>query len=58
VSSRGRGSFRTLDGDDERDVETYFSRYGPKTYFAGDGAKQDEDGYYWLMGRIDCDGRG
>jgi acetyl-CoA synthetase len=47
------GIFRTLYGDDERYVETYFSRYGPKTYFTGDGAKQDEDGYYWLMGRID-----
>jgi acetyl-CoA synthetase len=47
------GMFRTLFGDDERYVSTYFSRFGPETYFTGDGAKQDEDGYYWLMGRID-----
>jgi acetyl-CoA synthetase len=47
------GMFRTLYGDDERYVETYFSKYGPETYVTGDGAKQDEDGYYWLMGRVD-----
>ena len=33
--------------------QTYFSKYGPETYFTGDGAKQDSDGYFWLMGRID-----
>jgi acetyl-CoA synthetase len=47
------GMFRTLWNDDERYVETYFSKYGPETYFTGDGAKQDADGYFWLMGRID-----
>ncbi len=47
------GMFRTLYGDDERYVETYFSKFGPDVYFTGDGAKQDEDGYFWLMGRID-----
>jgi acetyl-CoA synthetase len=47
------GMFRTLFNDDERYVSNYFSRYGPAIYFAGDGAKQDEDGYYWLLGRID-----
>ncbi len=47
------GMFRTLFGDDERYVSTYFSKYGPDIYVTGDGAKQDEDGYYWLMGRID-----
>jgi acetyl-CoA synthetase len=47
------GIFRTLWGDDERYVENYFSKYGPDTYFVGDGAKQDEDGYFWLLGRID-----
>ena len=47
------GMFRTLWGDDQRYVDTYFSKYGPETYFTGDGAKQDADGYYWLMGRID-----
>ena len=44
---------RTIWGDDERYVETYFSRYGPEVYVAGDGAKRDEDGYFWLLGRID-----
>ncbi len=47
------GMFRTLWNDDERYVDTYFSKYGPETYFTGDGAKQDADGYFWLMGRID-----
>jgi acetyl-CoA synthetase len=47
------GMFRTLYGDDERYVQTYFSKYGPETYVTGDGAKQDEDGYFWLMGRVD-----
>jgi acetyl-CoA synthetase len=47
------GMFRTLFGDDERYVQTYFSKYGPDVYFTGDGARQDEDGYFWLMGRID-----
>jgi len=47
------GMFRTLWEDDERFVSNYFSTYGPSVYFAGDGAKQDEDGYYWLLGRID-----
>jgi acetyl-CoA synthetase len=47
------GQFRTIYNDPDRYVETYFSRYGPETYLAGDGAKQDEDGYYWLLGRID-----
>jgi acetyl-CoA synthetase len=44
---------RTIWGDDERYVETYFSRYGPEVYVAGDGAKRDEDGNFWLLGRID-----
>jgi acetyl-CoA synthetase len=44
---------RTIWGDPERYVETYFSKYGPEVYVAGDGAKRDEDGYFWLLGRID-----
>jgi acetyl-CoA synthetase len=44
---------RTIWGDDERYIETYFSRYGPEVYVAGDGAKRDDDGYFWLLGRID-----
>jgi acetyl-CoA synthetase len=45
--------FRTIYGDDERYVETYFDKYGEKIYFPGDGAKLDDDGYYWLLGRVD-----
>jgi acetyl-CoA synthetase len=45
--------FRTIYGDDERYVETYFSKFGNDVYFPGDGAKLDEDGYYWLLGRVD-----
>ncbi|MDF2968213.1 MAG: acs [Nocardioidaceae bacterium] len=43
---------RTLWGDDERFKDTYWSRY-PGWYFAGDGAKKDEDGDLWLLGRVD-----
>ena len=44
---------RTLYKDPERYRETYWSRYGPETYFVGDGARRDEDGYYWITGRVD-----
>ncbi len=44
---------RTLWGDDERFKETYWSRWDKKTYFAGDGAKKDEDGHIWVLGRVD-----
>ena len=44
---------RTLYKDPERYRETYFSRYGPDIYFVGDGARRDEDGYYWITGRVD-----
>jgi acetyl-CoA synthetase len=47
------GQFRTIYKDPDRYVDTYFSRYGKDTYLAGDGAKRDEDGYFWLLGRID-----
>ena len=43
---------RTIWGDDERYKETYWSRF-PGMYFAGDGAKKDEDGDLWLLGRVD-----
>jgi acetyl-CoA synthetase len=43
---------RTIWGDDQRYVETYWSRF-PGRYFAGDGAKKDEDGDVWLLGRVD-----
>jgi acetyl-CoA synthetase len=45
--------FRTIFGDDERYRETYFSKWGDDTYFAGDGCKLDDDGYFWLLGRVD-----
>jgi len=44
---------RTIWGDDERYVKTYFAKWDAKTYFAGDGAKRDERGNYMLLGRID-----
>ena len=44
---------RTIYRDPERYVQVYFSRFGPNTYFTGDGAKRDEDGYLWLLGRVD-----
>jgi acetyl-CoA synthetase len=47
------GMFRTIYNDPDRYVETYFSRYDDRTYLAGDGAKRDDDGYFWLLGRID-----
>lgn len=43
---------RTLYGDHQRFIETYFTRY-PGYYFTGDGAKRDKDGYYWITGRVD-----
>ncbi len=45
--------FRTIYKDPDRYVQTYFAKYGNETYLAGDGAKRDEDGYFWLLGRID-----
>jgi acetyl-CoA synthetase len=47
------GMLRTLYGDDERYVETYFSRFGNDTYLVGDAAIRDKDGYLWIVGRID-----
>ena len=43
---------RTIYGDDERYQQQYWSQI-PGVYFAGDGARKDEDGYFWIMGRID-----
>jgi acetyl-CoA synthetase len=47
------GMLRTLFRDDERFVETYFSKFGETTYFVGDAARMDEDGYFWIVGRVD-----
>ncbi|MGY1694832.1 acetate--CoA ligase [Geodermatophilus sp. SYSU D00814] len=44
---------RTIWGDDDRYVDTYWSRFGKEVYFAGDGAKKDPDGDVWLLGRVD-----
>jgi acetyl-CoA synthetase len=44
---------RTLYKEKERFVETYFSRFGEETYLVGDAARRDEDGYLWVIGRID-----
>jgi acetyl-CoA synthetase len=46
------GMARTVYGDHDRFIETYFSKV-PGMYFTGDGAKKDEDGYFWIIGRID-----
>jgi acetyl-CoA synthetase len=46
------GMLRTIYGDDQRYQETYWSRF-PGRYFTGDGAKLDEDGYWWILGRVD-----
>ena len=46
------GQMRTIFGDHKRFVETYFSTY-PGLYFTGDGCRRDEDGYYWITGRVD-----
>ena len=46
------GQMRTVYGDHQRFVDTYFSTY-PGMYFTGDGARRDEDGYYWITGRVD-----
>jgi len=46
---------RTIWGDDDRYVETYFTKWPERKdlYFPGDGAKKDDDGYYWILGRVD-----
>ncbi len=46
------GQMRTVYGDHERFFQTYFSTY-PGKYFTGDGCRRDEDGYYWITGRVD-----
>ena len=46
------GQMRTVFGDHKRFIETYFSTF-PGKYFTGDGARRDEDGYYWITGRVD-----
>lgn len=52
VSSPWPGQARTIYGDHPRFIDTYFKNY-PGYYFAGDGARRDKDGYYWITGRVD-----
>ena len=52
ISRSWPGQARTLYGDHQRFVDTYFSNY-PGYYFPGDGARRDDDGFYWITGRID-----
>ena len=46
------GQMRSVYGDHQRFIDTYFVQY-PGTYFTGDGCRRDEDGYYWITGRVD-----
>src|SRR3546814_6713809 len=46
------GQMRTVHGDDQRFIDTYFKTY-PGMYFSGDGCRRDADGYYWITGRVD-----
>ena len=46
------GQMRSVYGDHQRFIDTYFKAY-PGTYFTGDGCRRDEDGYYWITGRVD-----
>ncbi|MCR2595540.1 AMP-binding protein, partial [Salmonella enterica] len=46
------GQMRTVYGDHQRFIDTYFRTY-PGSYFTGDGCRRDEDGYYWITGRVD-----
>ena len=52
IKSSWPSQIRTVYGDHRRCIETYFSAY-PGYYFTGDGARRDEDGYYWITGRVD-----
>jgi len=52
IKSSWPSQIRTVFGDHDRLIQTYFSTY-PGYYFTGDGARRDEDGYYWITGRVD-----
>ncbi len=52
ISRSWPGQARTIYGDHQRFIDTYFKNY-PGYYFAGDGARRDKDGYYWITGRVD-----
>ncbi|ABE51938.1 acetate--CoA ligase [Methanococcoides burtonii] len=44
---------RTINGDEQRFIDTYWSKWGADTYLTGDGARKDEDGNFWILGRLD-----
>jgi len=52
MSDSWPGQMRTIYGDHQKFIDTYFSQHDGK-YFTGDGCKRDEDGYYWITGRVD-----
>jgi acetyl-CoA synthetase len=52
ISESWPGQMRTVYGDHQRFIDTYFKAYAGK-YFTGDGCRRDEDGYYWITGRVD-----
>jgi len=52
IAASWPGQIRTVYGDHRRCMETYYSTY-PGYYFTGDGARRDDDGYYWITGRVD-----
>ena len=52
IKSSWPGQMRTVYGNHNRFVDTYFSAY-PNTYFTGDGCRRDKDGFYWITGRVD-----
>ncbi len=52
IANSWPGQMRTVYGDHQRFVDTYFKTY-PGKYFTGDGCRRDEDGYYWITGRVD-----
>ena len=52
MSQSWPGQMRTIYGDHQRFIDTYFSAYDGK-YFTGDGCRRDADGYYWITGRVD-----
>ena len=52
IKSSWPGQMRTVYGDHQRFIDTYFKTY-PGKYFTGDGCRRDEDGYYWITGRVD-----
>jgi acetyl-CoA synthetase len=52
ITNSWPGQIRTLYGDHQRLIDTYYTTY-PGAYFTGDGARRDSDGYYWITGRVD-----